>query len=65
MLVDRINEQYACLTYSLHKRNFDYKRLLLVVQIMTFVILKLDSTSRTGLPLYKPLSVGYENPVPL
>ena len=50
---------------TLYTKETDYKRLLLVVQIMTFVILKLDSTSRTGRPLYKPLSVGYENPVPL
>lgn len=65
MLVDRINEQYVHVDYSLHKRNFDNKRLLLVVQIMTSVILKPDSTSRTGLPLYKPLSVDNENPAPL
>lgn len=32
---------------------------------MTFVILKLDSTSRTGLLLYKLLPVDNENPEPL
>lgn len=64
MLSDRINEQYV-LSPIHYIPETDYKSLLLVVQIMTFVILKLDSTSRTGLPLYKPLPVDNENPVPL
>lgn len=48
---------------SVHTRNFDYRRLSLMIQIMTFIILKLHFISRKELSFYTPLSVDNENPV--